>query len=192
MMTHWTHCLKDTSPPYQRRSAQKPECRKGVCLAIGKAVSSRNWTDWKDELDELKNQPIDKPLIFNSAKNKAMSLLQREARVADLLTKPLKPLDDEGKGKREGKKGEGQKRFEKDKDRIRETVPKAKYEKKYELVKDYLIPVVQFMKVESKTHTEAFQLVDKNLGVPRGCASSQCTRTLRFFPGRKFSHARVC
>ena len=142
--------------------------------------------EWKDELDELKNQPIDKPLIFNSAKNKAMSLLQREARVADLLPEPLKPSDDEGKGKREGKKGEGQKGFEKDKDRIRETVPKAKYEKKYELVKDYLIPVVQFMKVESKTHTEAFQLVDKNLGVPRGCASSQCTRTLRFFPEENF------
>ena len=42
------------------------------------------------------------------------------------------------------------------------------------------------MKVESKKHTEAFQLVDKNLGVPRGCASSQCTRTLRFFPKENF------
>ena len=58
--------------------------------------------------------------------------------------------------------------------------------KEYELVKDYLIPVVQLMKVEGKTHTEAFQLVAKNLGVPRGCASSQCTRTLRFFPKEKF------
>ena len=38
-------------------------------------------TGWKDELDELKNRPIDKRLIFNSAKNKVMYLLQREARV---------------------------------------------------------------------------------------------------------------
>lgn len=38
--------------------------------------------DWKDELDELKNRPIDKPLIFNSAKNQVMYLFQREARGA--------------------------------------------------------------------------------------------------------------
>ena len=57
--------------------------------------------EWKDELDELKNQPMDKPLIFNSAKNKAMSLLQREARVADLLPEPLKPSDDKGKDRGE-------------------------------------------------------------------------------------------
>ena len=36
-------------------------------------------TEWKDELDELKSRPIDKRLIFNSTKNKAMHLLQREA-----------------------------------------------------------------------------------------------------------------
>ena len=38
----WTHCLKDISPPCQRRSARRTGCRKGVCLSIGKAVSSRN------------------------------------------------------------------------------------------------------------------------------------------------------
>ena len=134
-------------------------------------------TGWKDELDELKNRPIDKQLIFNSAKNKAMSLLQREARAADLLPELLESPDDGDKGKGAEKK---------DRTRMKGVRIKKKYEKEYELVKDYLIPVVQLMKVEGKTHTEAFQLVDKNLGVPRGCASSQCTRTLRFFPKEKF------
>ena len=69
-------------------------------------------TDWKDELDELENRPIDKQLIFNSAKNKAMSLLQREARAADLLPEPLESPDDEGKDKGEQKKGGGKKGFE--------------------------------------------------------------------------------
>ena len=129
-------------------------------------------TGWKDELDELENRPIDKQLIFNSAQNKAMSLLQREARAADLLPEPLESSDDEKKAKGEQKKIERR--------------GLRRYEKKYELVKDYLIPVVRLMKVEGKTHTEAFQLVDKNLGVPRGCASSQCTRTLRFFSEEEF------
>ena len=133
--------------------------------------------EWKDELDELENQPIDKRLIFNSTKKKAMYLLQREARVADLLPESLGLSDDEEKGKREGKK---------DKTKTKSKRGTKMYEKKYELVKDYLIPVVRLMKVEDKTHTEAFQLVDKNLGVPRGCASSQCTRTLRFFPEEEF------
>ena len=134
-------------------------------------------TGWEYELDELENRPIDKQLIFNSAKNKAMSLLQREARAADLLPEPLELSDDGDKGKGAEKKG---------RTRMRGVRIKKKYEKEYELVKDYLIPVVQLMKVEGKTHTEAFQLVDKNLGVPRGCASSQCTRTLRFFPKENF------
>ena len=67
-------------------------------------------------------------------------------------------------------KGKGAEK--KDRTRMKGVRIKKKYEKEYELVKDYLIPVVQLMKVEGKTHTEAFQLVDKNLGVPRGCASS--------------------
>ena len=134
-------------------------------------------TDWRNELDELKNRPIDKPLIFNSAQNKAMSLLQREARAADLLPKPPELPSDAGKGKGAEKE---------DRTKTRSTRGTKMYEKKYELVKDYLIPVVRLMKVEDKTHTEAFQLVDKNLGVPRGCASSQCTRTLRFFPEEGF------
>ena len=61
-------------------------------------------TGWKDELDELKNRPIDKQLIFNSAKNKAMSLLQREARAADLLPELLESPDDGDKGKGAEKK----------------------------------------------------------------------------------------
>ena len=56
-------------------------------------------TEWKDELDELENRPIDKQLIFNSAKNKAMYLLHSEARAADLLPELLGPPDDGDKGK---------------------------------------------------------------------------------------------
>ena len=134
-------------------------------------------TGWKDELDELENRPIDKQLIFNSVKNKAMSLLQREARGADLLPEIPELSDDEDKGEGEQQKGKTGTKGGKN---------KRKYEKKYELVRDYLIPVVRLMKMEGKKHTEAFQLVDKNLGVPRGCASSQCTRTLRFFPKENF------
>ena len=134
-------------------------------------------TDWKDELDELENRSIDKRLIFNSAKNKAIYLLQREARSFDLLPEPLEPSDDGGKDRGEQEEG---------RTRTKDVSEKKKYEKKYELVKDYLIPVVRLMRVDGKTHTEAFQLVDKNLGVPRGCASSQCTRTLRFFQKENF------
>ena len=110
--------------------------------------------EWKDELDELKNRPIDKPLIFNSAQNKAMSLLQREARVADLLPEPLESSEDKKKSKGEQKKIE------------RRSL--RRYEKKYELVKDYLIPVVRLMKVDDKTHSSAFKFIDKKLDVPQG------------------------
>ena len=40
---------------------------------------------WKGELAELENRPVDKPAIFNSARNKAMHLLGRAAHDADLL-----------------------------------------------------------------------------------------------------------
>ena len=136
-------------------------------------------TGWKDELDELENRPIDKPLIFSSAKNKAMSLLQREARAADLLPEPLESLDDEGKGKGEQKTVERGRRAR-----------EKKYEKKNELVKDYLIPVVRLMKADGKTHAEAFQIVDDNLGFKdtssEGSTRSQCVRGLRFFPKEEF------
>lgn len=58
-------------------------------------------TDWQDKLDELENRPIDKELIFNSATNKVISLLQREARAADLLPEPLGSPDDAEKNKGE-------------------------------------------------------------------------------------------
>ena len=41
--------------------------------------------NWEDELTELENRPIDKQVIFNSARNKVMHLLQREAQAAGLL-----------------------------------------------------------------------------------------------------------
>ena len=129
-------------------------------------------TGWKDELDELKNRPIDKQLIFNSAKNKAMSLLQREARAADLLPEPLESKDDEGKTK----KGGGKKEFE-------------KVKKKYDIVKDYLIPVIKLMKEKGKKHTEAFQLVADNLDKTRGTVSSACTKNGLDLSTEKFVEA---
>ena len=109
--------------------------------------------DWKDELDELENQPIDKQLIFNSAKNKAMSLLQREARAAGLLPEPLESSEDEDKGKGEKKKGGGKKGFEQAKE------------------------VIQLMK-EGKSHTEAFRSVAKKLRVHQHTVQAKCTRVL--------------
>ena len=41
--------------------------------------------DWRRELAELESQPIDKRTIFNSARNKAMHILGREAHDADLM-----------------------------------------------------------------------------------------------------------
>ena len=110
-------------------------------------------TGWKDELNELKNRPIDKQLIFNSAKNKAMHLLQREARAADLLPESLESPSGEGKGKGEQKRGGGKKRFEQAK------------------------KVIQRMK-EGKSHTEAFQLVAEELDIHKNAVWNKCTRVL--------------
>lgn len=81
-----------------------------------------------------------------------MSLLQREARTADLLPERLESKDDEKRGRGEWKK-EGTKV---------KGVRKKRYEKRNELVRDYLIPVVRLMKVGGKTHTEAFQIVSNS------------------------------
>ena len=110
-------------------------------------------TDWRDELNELKNRPIDKRLIFNSGKNKAMHLLQREARAADLLPEPPELPDDEDKSKEEQKRGGGKKGFEQAKE------------------------VIQWMK-EGKSHTEAFRLVAEKLGVHQVTIREKCTRVL--------------
>ena len=40
---------------------------------------------WKSELAELENRPVDKQAIFNSARNKALHLLRREAHDVDLM-----------------------------------------------------------------------------------------------------------
>ena len=110
-------------------------------------------TDWKYELKELESQPIDKQLIFNSAKNKAMSLLQREARAAGLLPELLESKDDEGKGKGERKKGGGKKAFEQAKEAI------------------------QLMK-EGKHYGDAFRLVAEKWSVTRHAVQWKCTGVL--------------
>ena len=126
-------------------------------------------TGWQDELDELENRPIDKRLIFNSVENKAMSLLQREARGADLLPEPLASSDDERKGKGPLKKGNNDHRSL---DRGR------RGRKGNDGLKDYLIPVIKYMKGENKKHTEAFELVQDDLGLQKrsGSVASVCTR----------------
>ncbi|MDE2705932.1 MAG: type I restriction endonuclease [Gemmatimonadota bacterium] len=50
--------------------------------------------------------------------------------------------------------------------------------KGFELVKDYLIPVIRFMKEEDRSHAEAFRLVADNLGVKRNTVQDRCTRGL--------------
>ena len=110
-------------------------------------------TDWKNELDELENRPIDKRLIFNSAQNKVIYLLQREACAADLLPEPLESSDDEDKSKGEQKRGGGKKGFEQAK------------------------KVIQLMK-KGKSHTEAFQLVAEELDIHKNAVWNKCTRVL--------------
>ena len=71
---------------------EMPEERKPVgVVATGIAVSE--WlgrfegelTDWKTELAALEDRAVDKRLIFDSARDKALHLLRRSARDADLL-----------------------------------------------------------------------------------------------------------
>ena len=40
---------------------------------------------WQDELNELKNRPVDKRAIFTSSRDKAIHLLNRQAHEADLM-----------------------------------------------------------------------------------------------------------
>ena len=110
-------------------------------------------TTWQDELDELENRPIDKRLIFNSAKNKAMNLLQREARAADLLPRLLELPSDEEEDKGERKKGRGKKAFEQSKEAI------------------------QLMR-EGKHYGDAFRLVAEKWSVTRQAVQWKCTGIL--------------
>lgn len=71
---------------------------------------------WKNELAEMKNQPVDTKLIFNSARNKVMHLLQRTARDLDLI-------DDNGGGP-----------------------PPEPPSPPNDHLQDYLIPVIQLMR----------------------------------------------
>ena len=112
--------------------------------------------DWKNELKELKNWPVDKKLIFNSARNKVMHLLQREAQAADLLSFGNDGSDDEQD--KDGDKGPQGPRGNKN-------------------VQDYLIPVVRLMR-NGKSHTEAFHTIANELEVNYNTVSAQCTRAL--------------
>ena len=127
-------------------------------------------TDWKDELDELENRPIDKPLIFNSAKNKAMSLLQREARAADLLPERLELSDDGDKGK--GKQNEPLGPLDREKNN-KGKQKKGGGKKAFEQAKE----AIQLMK-EGKHYGDAFRLVAEKWSVTRHAVQWKCTGVL--------------
>ena len=54
------------------------EMQKGRMIVDWEGSLKAELTEWKDELDELKNRPIDKQLIFDRAKHKAMYLEERK------------------------------------------------------------------------------------------------------------------
>ncbi len=49
--------------------------------------------NWKAELNELENKPVDKQAIFNSARDKVLQLLLREAKAMELLPESLDSTD---------------------------------------------------------------------------------------------------
>ena len=121
--------------------------------------------DWKNELAGLEDQPIDKQVIFASARDKAMHLLRREAHAAGLLP------SGEGSSDPDGDRGDWMEQTPQPPGPP--TGPKGN-----EQVKDYLIPVVQLMITSGKSHKEAFRSVAAKLNVRYNTVSSQCTRSL--------------
>ena len=127
-------------------------------------------TEWKDELDELENRPIDKQLIFNSAKNKAMYLLHSEARAADLLPELLGPPDDGDKGKEKQNEPLGSlDREENSKGKQKKGGGKKAFEQAKE--------AIQLMK-EGKHYGDAFRLVAEKWSVTRHAVQWKCTGVL--------------
>ena len=114
---------------------------------------------WKGELAKLKNQPVDKhnQAILNSTRNKVMHLFHREARAAD-----LSPPDDPP---------------EETPSPTPPTPPSDEDGERFELVKDYLIPVTQRMR-NGESRVDAFHSVANKLGVNYNTVFSQCTRGL--------------
>ena len=69
--------------PVDQRPISKPQ--KWRMYGDWESSLKSELVNWEDELTELENRPIDKQAIFNSARNKVMHLLQREAQAAGLL-----------------------------------------------------------------------------------------------------------
>ena len=109
----------------------------------------RELADWKRELEELKNRPIDKRKVFKSARSKVLHLLHRTAKTKDLLDESDPP------GDHNGRKPDGP----------------------TDHLRDYLIPVITRMR-EGRSHTEAFRVVAEKLRVRTSTVASQCTRAL--------------
>ncbi len=107
---------------------------------------------WKNELAKMKNQPVDTKLIFNSARDKVMYLVQRTAQNIDLLP------DSNGDGP---------------------PTPPPPPPGSYDHLQDYLIPVIQLMR-NGKSHTEVFHSIAEQLEVTYGTVSARCTRDLGF------------
>ena len=112
--------------------------------------------NWKSKLFEMTNRSSNREVIFNKARDKMIRLLKIAAQSADLLpygTNDSLPIKPPGKKKNSGKK-------------------------QNDGIEDYLMPVIELMTKEGKSHTEAFRIVADRLNVLYGTVASQCTRTL--------------
>ena len=122
---------------------------------------------WKQELDELEKRPLDKEKIFTSVRIKVMQLLQRKAEDVDLWPGES-PVPPRNRNESEPNKGR----------------------KVYEILRDYLIPIIKLMR-SGKSHTEAFRLVAKGLNVRNNTAQAQCTRGLGLNTEAFMEHVRT-
>ena len=136
--------------------------------------------DWETELANLESQPIDKQAIFNSARNKVLHLLHREARAAGLLPEDDNAEDDNGRSNEDEETSLPEdSKAERNKGR-----------KGFNGLSDYLIPVIRLMR-KGKSHKEAFYSVAKELGVRYNTVSAQCWRALGLKKTQQFvDHVR--
>ncbi len=104
--------------------------------------------DWKNELEKLETQPIDRKAILDSARNKVLHLLGREAQKLDLIN------------------GNGDGNAENNRDK-----------KRRESVNDYLIPVIRQMK-NGVRYSEACRFVAGDLTVNQNTVRDRTTRGL--------------
>ena len=110
--------------------------------------------NWKSKLSELASRSSNREVIFNKARDKMIRLLKIAAQSADLLPYGTNdPLSDI-------------------------STDKKKRNAKNDGIQDYLMPVIELMMREGKSHTEAFRIVASRLNVLYSTVAAQCTRAL--------------